>query len=269
MIESTDQLGRPIVLNDYPQKIVSLVPSQTELLYDLGLDKEVCGITKFCIHPQQWYRTKQRVGGTKNLYLQAIHALEPDLIIANKEENTQEQIEELAASFPVWISDVSNLDQALEMIREVGVICNRQVAAQELAERIRTEFQKLQDLNSALDLNRPSAAYFIWKDPYLLAGGDTFIHDLLERSGCQNVAAHLSRYPELNPAEIANLKADVFLLSSEPYPFSEKHQAELKNYFPETPSLLVNGEYYSWYGSRLLRTPEYFQEIMCKIRDTL
>ena len=95
MIQSTDQTGHKITLKGPPQKIISLVPSQTELLYNLGLDKETIGITRFCIHPESWYRTKTRIGGTKDLHLDQIRNLQPDLVIANKEENTREQVEEI------------------------------------------------------------------------------------------------------------------------------------------------------------------------------
>src|ERR1700741_3198050 len=105
-----DQTGRKISIPQIPQRIISLVPSQTELLFDLGLDKEVVGITKFCVHPPEWFQTKTRVGGTKQLKIDLIKQLQPDLIIANKEENVKEQIEELEKHFPVWISDVNNLE---------------------------------------------------------------------------------------------------------------------------------------------------------------
>ena len=138
-----DQTGRSISLADTPQRIISLVPSQTELLFDLGLDKEVTGITKFCIHPKEWLRTKTRVGGTKQLKMDIIHQLQPDLIIANKEENVKEQIEELQQHYPVWISDVNNLNHAHEMIQQIGSITNKQQQANKINSNIRENFSQL------------------------------------------------------------------------------------------------------------------------------
>src|SRR5579872_378234 len=111
MASFTDQLGRTITLDQPPVRIISLVPSQTELLYDL--DADVVGITKFCVHPSAWFREKPRIGGTKNIHPDRIAALRPDLIIANKEENDRGQIEALAAQYPVWVSDIHNLTDAL------------------------------------------------------------------------------------------------------------------------------------------------------------
>ncbi len=113
----TDQTGREVSIPSHPQRIISLVPSQTELLFDLGLEEQVAGITKFCVHPEKWFRSKTRIGGTKNIKSALIHQLQPDLIIANKEENVKEQVEELAAHYPVWVSDIHDLQSALDMIR--------------------------------------------------------------------------------------------------------------------------------------------------------
>ena len=107
-----DQTGQIVFIKDGPQRIISLVPSQTELLADLGLDQEVIGITKFCVHPNHWLKTKTRVGGTKQLDIELIRSLKPDLIIGNKEENVREQVEELRTEFPTWISDVNSPETA-------------------------------------------------------------------------------------------------------------------------------------------------------------
>ena len=134
----TDQTGHSIILNKIPEKIISLVPSQTELLYYLGLDEKVVGITKFCVHPAEWFRTKTKLGGTKQLKMDLIHQIEPDLIIANKEENTKEQVELLAERYAVWISDINNLQTAYEMIEAVGEMTGTQEKAEELITRIKT-----------------------------------------------------------------------------------------------------------------------------------
>src|SRR5258705_7132331 len=138
-----DQTGRSITLIKTPQRIISLVPSQTELLYDLGLHGEVIGITKFCVHPKEWFHSKTRVGGTKQLRIDIIDQLKPDLIIANKEENLKEQIEELEKHYPVWISDVHNLDDAACMITDIGGMVNKEKEATRIIDGIKISFSQL------------------------------------------------------------------------------------------------------------------------------
>jgi ABC-type Fe3+-hydroxamate transport system substrate-binding protein len=254
----TDQTGREIEIPNNPQRIISLVPSQTELLFDLGLDKEVIGITKFCIHPEEWFRNKTRIGGTKTLNLEKIRQLQPDLIIANKEENTKEQVEELDQEFPVWISDIKNLNEALDMIQLVGVIVGKENEALVLAKKIRSKFDGLESFKTKIQ--KPKACYLIWKDPYLSVGGDCFINDMMEYAGFENVFQSLSRYPEIKIEELNN-KCDLVLLSSEPYPFAEKHIAEVQALVPSAKIVLVDGEMFSWYGSRLLLAGDYFREM--------
>jgi ABC-type Fe3+-hydroxamate transport system substrate-binding protein len=257
----SDQCGRTVELRDTPRRIVSLVPSQTELLYDLGLRDEVCGITRFCIHPEEWFRSKTRVGGTKDVKTALIDELEPDLIIANKEENVKEQIDLLSRKWPVWVSDVNNLDEALLMIREIGRMTDRTKTANELISTISTDFQALKPVN-----RKPRTAYLIWKDPYMTVGGDTFIHAMMEKCGLENVFGNQTRYPETNPEEIRNSVCEVVLLSSEPYPFREKHIRELHELLPQTKILLTDGELFSWYGSRLRKSPAYFQKLQEMIK---
>lgn len=255
MINYTDQMGRCVTVNFPPRKIVSVVPSQTELLFDLGLDKEVVGITKFCIHPQKWFREKRRVGGTKQLHSNTIKELKPDLIIANKEENDEEQIKALAKLYPVWISDIKTLPDALDMIRSIGEITGRASAADAIVKGINDAFSGI-DPSSGRRI-----AYFIWRKPYMVAAGDTFINDLLSRAGFQNVFSRLSRYPEVELAEINNLDCDYLFLSSEPYPFQEKHIEEFSSVINASKPVLVDGEMFSWYGSRLLKAAEYIQDL--------
>ncbi len=252
-----DMLGRPLTVPDRPQRIVSLVPSQTELLADLGLETAVAGITKFCIHPDRWFRKKARVGGTKDVRPDRVAALQPDLILANKEENVQGQIEALTAIAPVWVSDIETLDDALEMIRQIGQITGKSAAESEISGKIAAAFAQLQPARTP-----QRVAYAIWRDPWMWAGGDTFIDEMLCRCGWQNVLHETARYPEVTLAELAALKPDRILLSSEPYPFGEKHLAEVTAALPEASAALVDGELFSWYGSRLLQSPAYFQQLI-------
>ena len=253
-----DQLSRVINLPYPPKRIISVVPSQTELLSYLGLKEEVIAITKFCVHPPEWFRTKPRVGGTKKLHLSTIRDLKPDLILANKEENIKEEIEELANQFPVWVSDVTDLSSAYSMIKEVGKIVGRDREAEKLVADIQCAFA---DNTKAISNYKLRTAYLIWKDPYMSVGGDTFINQMLEYAGFKNVFFERKRYPQIEIAELNELNCEVLLLSSEPYPFNNKHVDELKSLLPNTKILLADGELCSWYGSRLLQAPSYFKKL--------
>ena len=259
-----DQLNRQIEVPENPKRIVSLVPSQTELLHHLGLEEEVIGITKFCVHPETWFRQKQRIGGTKNVNIRKIIELQPDLVIANKEENMREQIEELSNHFPVWISDVNNLADALHMIKSVGHITGKAKESDHLVEQIQTAFTQLQTPNT-----KRQTAYLIWKDPYMTAGGDTFINDMLLRAGFENSFGQLQRYPVITIEDLQQAGCDVLLLSSEPYPFQQKHIDELHSLLPQTKILLADGEMFSWYGSRLLQSPAYFSQLHQQIKTIM
>lgn len=248
-----DQTGRTVFLSGLPQRIISLVPSQTELLADLGLHDEVIGITKFCIHPTDWFRTKRRIGGTKLLNMELIRQLRPDLIIANKEENLKEQVEELAGDFPVWVSDVHTLEGAYEMILQIGHITGKTLTSSKLIEQIKAGFARLTP-----PVHKPKTAYLIWKAPYMTAGGDTFIHEMMDIAGYENTFAQQTRYPVVTIVDLQTSQCEYLFLSSEPYPFSQKHIDELQPHLPNTKIILVDGEMFSWYGSRLLHAAGYF-----------
>ncbi len=256
----TDQLHRTIEIPIFPQRIVSLVPSQTELLADLQLDARVVGITKFCIHPAQWFRTKTRVGGTKTLHLDTITALRPDLIIANKEENTQAEIEALAQTFPVWISDIYTLNDACDMITRIGALLDEPThqRAQRIATSIQQQFQQLRTIAPTRPLR---VAYFIWQNPMMVAASDTFIDHILNEAGFVNAFAALSRYPSISEADLQAARPDLVFLSSEPYPFGEKHITEFQQRCPLARVLIVDGELFSWYGSRLLHSAHYLHTL--------
>ncbi|CAN5252161.1 helical backbone metal receptor [soil metagenome] len=263
-MQFTDQLNREIILEHFPNRIISLVPSQTELLADLGLEKEVIAITKFCIHPESWFHSKERIGGTKMLDIEKIKSLKPDLIIANKEENEQAQIEELMKTENVWISDIKNLDDALEMIRGIGEITGKKEKADFISSKIKIHFESF--YAQMKDVSEKSVAYFIWKNPWMVAGKETFIDQMLTSCKLKNIFADRNeRYPEVTINELGEKKPDVILLSSEPYPFSEKHSHLLKDVCTDSKIILVDGEMFSWYGSRLLKSPEYFFSLRTSI----
>ncbi len=242
---------------DAPQRIISLVPSQTELLCDLGLQEHLVGVTKFCVHPADIRKKAGIIGGTKNLRLETIKSLNPDLIIANKEENVQEQVRALAADFPVWVSDIEDIPSAIEMIRTVGLLCGRQSAADDMADSINSAFENLRI--SCSGYRQIRVLYCIWREPWMSVGRDTFIHQMLEMAGLVNVCSDKLRYPALEPSDLNELNPEYVLLSSEPYPFSEKHLSELAEILPSSKAQLVDGEYFSWYGSRMLAAVNYLE----------
>ncbi len=259
-----DQLHRTVTINYPPKRVVSIVPSQTELLFDLGLDEEVVGITKFCIHPIEKFATRTKVGGTKKLRIDQIRQLQPDLIIGNKEENTQQEIELLMEEFPVWMSDISNLEDAMATITQIGEIVNREPEAAYLNHLINTGFTDLQTLALSKGINQ-TVAYLIWKDPYMFAGRNTFIDDILRKIGLQNIITQ-NRYPEITSEELKTLNCQLVFLSSEPYPFKEKHLEEIRVLLPEAKVMLVDGEMFSWYGSRLVKAVNYLFHLQDELK---
>jgi ABC-type Fe3+-hydroxamate transport system substrate-binding protein len=250
MLQITDQTGRNIAFDQPPRRIISSVPSQTELLFDLGLEESIAGITKFCVHPATARETKTIVGGTKNLHLEKIAALHPDFVFANKEENDRASIEWLANRFPTYISDVKTLDDAVHMILDAGTITHKREGAIVLSNAILARFKEIIEPPV-----RPTVAYIIWRDPWMTVNHDTFIHDMLTRLGFVNVFAERedSRYPVLSDAELEEANPDFLFLSSEPYPFGDRHLSEIQKQFPRAKPYIVDGEMFSWYGSRLLQ----------------
>ena len=249
-----DQLGKAIILGNEKLRIVSLVPSQTELLFDLGLSEEVVGITKFCIHPETWFKTKTSVGGTKNVRIEKVRSLNPTLIIANKEENTKADLEALETIAPIWISDVRSIPQAFDMIEKIGALTGKVNEAKRINEQIQVVFDGLIKYKKTRRV-----LYVIWQNPIMVAASDTFIDSMLQILGYVNACGHLTRYPELSEQMLIDLNPDSLFLSSEPFPFKEKHIEYFRKLLPKTKILLVNGELFSWYGSRLLQTKKLEQ----------
>lgn len=249
----TDQLGNRITISFPPQRIISLVPSQTELLADFGLGDKVVGITKFCVYPEAWRKSKAVVGGTKKFEFDKIESLRPDLIIGNKEENYQQGIAQLKAGYPVWMSDIVTIKDALKMIYQVGELTGADKAAGKIVNKINNAFSGIEKLPPLRTL------YLIWRNPWMAAASGTFIHELMILAGLQNCLEASNRYPELSDEEIKTLDPELILLSSEPYPFQQKHVDEIQKICPSAKIVLVDGEMFSWYGSRLLEFPAYLK----------
>ncbi len=253
-------LNKTSGLTYLPKRIISLVPSQTELLFDLGLETETVGITKFCVHPADWFASKQKVGGTKTVDIATVKQLQPDLIIANKEENVKEQVEQLAADYPVWVSDINNMQEALQMIKDIGALTGTSSHAISIVKQIQSSFATL-----ILHDKLVNCAYLIWRKPFMAAGGNTFINDMLLQCGFNNIFSDKERYPAINISELRTTNYELLFLSSEPYPFKQKHIDELAAQLPGVQIMLVDGELFSWYGSRMIKAPAYFQKIINSI----
>ncbi|MDX1271480.1 helical backbone metal receptor [Bizionia paragorgiae] len=249
-----------IVLKQTPLRIVSLVPSQTELLYDLGLEDNVVGITKFCVHPVHFKRTKTNVGGTKQIHIDKIKALNPDIILCNKEENTKEIVDACSEICKVHVSELYTIQDTIALIKEYGSLFNKRTDALKIINKIEYNLRDFQDFIK--DKPVLKVAYFIWRAPWMVAANNTFINHLLELNNFENIYANLERYPEV---EIKKIRLqgdpDLILLSSEPYPFKEEHAFELGRFSHHAKTVFVDGEYFSWYGSRLINAFDYFKTL--------
>lgn len=252
-IERKDQMNRVIRLGAKPSRIISLVPSQTEFLHYLGLEEEVIGITKFCIHPDEWFQSKKRVGGTKQVSLSVVRELQPDLVLANKEENTQSDVLELEKIAPVWISDVNDKTQAYEMMRAIASLVGKSDLAEQLIEEVEV------GLSECEDAKRFTYLYFMWKDPYFTVGPATFIHNWLSEFGGVNLQT-TPRYPEYDFSQ--NDSPEVVFISTEPFPFNGSHIAFFQTQFPNSKIVIVDGEMASWYGSKMREATIYFKDLI-------
>jgi ABC-type Fe3+-hydroxamate transport system substrate-binding protein len=247
-------------LNYIPKRIVSLVPSQTELLYDLGLEDQIFGLTKFCVHPNRAKQIKEIVGGTKNIKLEKIRDLNPDIILCNKEENTKEIVEACEQICPVHVSDIFNLEDAKELIKDYGLFFNKKAESSVIIQKM--DFKINDFLSYVKDKPVLKVAYFIWRDPWMVAANNTFIDYLLQLNNYENVYANKERYPEVELNKI-RLEGDpgLVFLSSEPYPFKEEHTLEIERFTHHAKIVFVDGELFSWYGSRLLQSFNYFKKL--------
>ncbi|WP_310557007.1 helical backbone metal receptor [Flavobacterium sp.] len=259
-----DQLGNQHTFQSTPKRIISLVPSQTELLYDLGLEESIVGITKFCVHPFHLKATKTIVGGTKQVKYDKIKELNPDIIICNKEENTLEIVEELREICPVWITNIITIEDNLQMIHDFGQIFNKRTEAQNWTDKTNFALQDFQ--NFIKDKPIQKVAYFIWANPYMVAGSDTFVNELLKLNKLENIYQNKGRYPEVIIQKMRiQGDPDLVFLSSEPFPFKEEHAFEIGRHTHHATTVFVDGEMFSWYGSRLVKSFEYFKLLHSKI----
>lgn len=262
MMVLTDQTGEVHEVTKSPQRIVCLVPSLTELLCDMGLEPQVVGVTKFCVHPVYLCGMKTVVGGTKKVHVEKIRHLQPDIIICNKEENTAEMVAQLRGLCSVWVTDIASIDDCLDCIRSMGLLFNRRMEARKLVDRITSARDRF--VSDYGNLPGRRAAYFIWKNPYMLAGRDTFIGHMMAVNNFENIAEG-ERYPEIGLEAVRRADPELVLLSSEPYPFSDADAFEIGRFTHHGKTIFVDGEMFSWYGSRIIKAFEYFRQLQQRL----
>lgn len=255
-----DQMNRKLEVVNPPKRIISLVPSQSELLVDLGLRDAIVGVTKFCVHPKDLRDSKKVVGGTKQVHVDRIRKLAPDIILCNKEENTPQMVEELEEIAPVHVSDVKNIDDSIELIREYGELFGARENASEIAGKILDLRDEFRDFVKEQPVR--NVVYFIWKNPWMVVGKDTFIDHLLRLNNFENLFSfEKSRYPEIDLEDLEKKKPDHILLSTEPFPFKEEDKEAFEKVVRKDCIHIVDGEYFSWYGSRLVAAFSYFKKL--------
>lgn len=259
-----DQLGIHHTFQSTPKRIISLVPSQTELLYDLGLEESIIGITKFCVHPYHFKSTKSTVGGTKKVNIEKIKKINPDIIICNKEENTPEIVIELSKICEVWVTDVVTIEDNLKMITDFGQLFNCRTEAQKWLDKINFALTDFKQFIAEKPIKK--VAYFIWRDPYLVVGSNTYINEVLHLNHFKNIYDTKERYPEVQIQKM-RLEGDpeIVFLSSEPFPFNEEHAFEIGRFTHHAKLVFVDGEMFSWHGTRLHKALNYFKSLHQKI----
>jgi len=239
-----------------PKRIISLVPSITELLFYIGLGDKIVGLTNYCKYPEKEIANITKVGGTKTIDFEAIESLNPDLIIAIKEENQKEEVLKLSKNYNVFIGDLTDFNSALLLITEIGEICKVEKQAKQLVDNIESKFSKVNNKEIK------TCCYLIWDKPIMTIGNDTFISSMLEKAGFNNVFSDLQSYPQITESNILEKKPEYIFLSSEPFKFTKKHRKIYQEKFPKSKVVLVDGEMFSWYGNRMLLAPDYFKKLL-------
>ena len=264
MLQINDPLGTLFELKSTPQRIISLVPSLTETLYDLGLEDKIIGITKFCVHPVHFKSTKKIIGGTKKVHFEKIRLLKPDFIIASKEENTEEIVLELQKICPVWVTNIATVADVLQTISDFGQLFNCRTEARKWNDKIAYSFEEFKSFSHNAPVRK--AVYFIWKNPYMVAGTGTFIDELMQLNKFENCFRNQNRYPEVDLEVLKKEhEPEVVLLSSEPFPFKDEDAFEIGRFTHHAKTVFVDGEMFSWYGTRLHQSFRYFKQLQEKL----
>jgi len=260
--------GSELALPHPAERIISLVPSETETLYYLGAEERLIALTDYCIHPPSLFKKRTRVGGPKDPKLERIRDLEPDLILANKEENTREAVDELRAIAPTFVSEVVTLDDAKALISALGTLTDSAAKASELCASIENTRRRFAEHPPDFAFRR--ALYLVWKEPYRTISEQTYIYNLLSAAGLSPLAFPQlpSRYPELPPEVIAESGAELVIFPDEPHNFTYSDIQEFSEQFPELPAVAnhalfkVDGATLCWYGYRTTYALDYIASFM-------
>lgn len=252
------------------RRIVSLVPSLTETICDLGVSGRLVAVTRFCASPDDELRFVPRVGGTKNPDREKIASFEPDLVLVNSEENRREDIEWLDARFEVHQSMPESVPDATLVVKDLGRLLGVEDAAEAIALEIEVQLTNAEIEN--LDRQTVRVFYPIWKQPWIGVNRATYVHDVLSRAGAENVCANReSRYPVVAQADLPTLRPDVVLLPSEPFAFSREHRRQLveeRAFGRDVPIVMVDGRNFCWHGSRSGRGLASVSELLARFRRT-
>ncbi|NIM20579.1 MAG: ABC transporter substrate-binding protein [Candidatus Latescibacteria bacterium] len=259
-----DDLRRRHVFQSPPGRIVSLVPSITETVVLLGADQRLVGITDYCVHPEDALADIPRVGGTKNPDVPDILSLEPDVVLANKEENRKRDVEALEKQVPVFVTYPTTVRESLKTVRDLGTLLNAEDEAAKFTEECEGMMRSIaQDVTVSKPLR---TACMIWRDPWMAVGPNTYASDLLKALGFENVyGSRKDRYPVTSLEELAERRPDVILLPNEPYEFDEGDKSFVEDFVNErgvsAMILLLMGSHLTWFGSRTLAALEYLLDI--------
>ncbi|RHW35871.1 iron ABC transporter substrate-binding protein [Lysinibacillus yapensis] len=257
-----DHLSRTVKIPDQPKRIISICPAITETIFSLKAGNKLIGRTRYCTFPKGKVENIEVVGGTKEVNIEKIKQLEPDLILAEKEENTAEIVQQLEQIAPVFVSEVQSIQDGLRLIETLGQLTSSEEKAATMIQKIKDEFDALPHEQ----LGR--AAYAIWRKPYMVVGDTTYINDVLKRLGFQNAYNQAEeRYPAVSKEQLSAANLDFLFLASEPFPFSEKHLTEFQAFLPDTKILLVDGEMF-WYGAKMIEAAVYFKELIKTVKQS-
>ena len=256
-----DDLGDRVELNVPAARIVSLVPSITETLFELGAGGQVAGVTDYCIHPAAAVAQILKVGGTKGFSLDRVVGLEPDLVIANKEENRKPEVEALRRECPVFVTDPRTVEQAMKTVLDLGMLTGRAVEASTMAADCESRLSGVYPATLA----RPfRTVCFVWRDPWMAVGSDTYVGDLLDTFGFKNIfASEDGRYPQTSLEAVLDRGPEVIMLPDEPFEFGSGDVGEIEAFFAERGApvkiFAMDGTLLTWFGYRTALGVDYLQ----------